>query len=242
MSEKKYIFVLPREVENGLMKFEEVTFKGTVYRQKHLEIINSRIDHDSMMELLRKGYPEECFEEFLDPKEKFTEKITRYVNNIFEAQETYKNIIVKVFGNNKEFYLLYDKKDKVFYKYTDLNPIRNGLGTGNEEGYLYNFLNNQYKHFGEHLDINVFIQPKENMKILFTKKYKYYITSKNCTCGTTGSGAGQITGWIDKLSTDDKSIHKKYKKIDSVRCIIPEVIKKLTSEQHPDNHLVKSED
>jgi hypothetical protein len=240
--EKRYSFTLPREVKDGLLKFDEVVFDGQKYFNNYLKINESVVSESEMMEFLRMGFPEECFEEHLDPMENFKKKMKRYSDNILNIQEKYKNIIVKVFGNNREFYLLFDKKDKVFYKYTELNPVRTGIGTGNKEGYLYNFLTSLYSPMGENVDINIFIQPKENMKLVFTKKYKYYITSKKCVCNTTGSGAGQITGWIDKLSKDTKSVNKKYKKIDNIKCIIPEVIKKLTMEKHPDNHLVKSED
>jgi hypothetical protein len=242
MENKKYIFTLPREVHEGLLKFDEVVFEGQKYFKKYNDIHRVVGSEEDMMELLRKGYPEECFKEHLDPLENFRKKIKNYSDNIFNAQEKYGNIIVKVFGNNREFYLIYDKKDKVFYKYTELNPVRTGIGTGNKEGYLYNFLNNRYSSLGENLDINIFIQPKENMKKLFTKKYKYYITSKKCICNTTGSGAGQITGWINKLSKNQKSSTDNYKKIDSVKCIIPEVIKELTLEKHPDNHFIKEVD
>lgn len=221
MEKLNYKFVLPEQVKNGLEVFEEVVVSGTTYRKKYLELLNTNISHDAMMELLRKGYPEECFKKYVDPLEEYKEKILDMSTNILKDQEKLKYILVQVSGNSKDLFLIFDKKDKVFYQYKILDPIRSGLGTGNEEGYLYKFLLKQHKTFGVDLNIGVYVLAKNTFKNLLIKKYKYYVSDEIELYNTAHSGSGRLTKWIDKTEKSN------YKMVDKTNSIDLEAIDKI---------------
>lgn len=224
MEKLNYKFVLPELIKNGLEFFDDIVVSGTTYRKKYLELLNTNISHDAMMEFLRKGYPEECFKKYVDPLEEYKEKILDMSSNILEDQEKLKYILVHVSGNNKDLFLIYDKKDKVFYQYKIMDPIRSGLGTGNEEGYLYKFLLKQQKNLGIDLNISVYALAKNTLKKLLIKKYKYYVSDEIKLYSTTHSGSGRLTKWIDKT---EKSNYKMVDKTDSIDLeVICKIIKK----------------
>ena len=215
--EKKYIFKLPKEVKDGLLKFDEVVFEGQKYFNIYLKINENIVSEIDMMELLRKGYPEDCFMEYKNQIEEYQEKIKNSIEKIEHMVKEYPNnsILLVIESFDKKTILLKLKKDSVFYKYP-LGGVKTGLGTGIEEGYLSKYFLNSYIRFkSDNFKISTYILDKKTIKKLITKKFKYYIRKNTDIAFNTGSGAGSLTSWIDKIKEDDKKSQYDYKKIDS---------------------------
>jgi len=236
--EKKYIFKLPKEVLDGLLKFDEVVFEGQNYFKNYLEVNDSIILEEDMLKLLRKGYPEECFSEYKNPLEEYQEKIKNSIEKIEFALKRYpkNSILLAIESFGKKTILLKLKKDSIFYRYP-LGGVKTGLGTGNEEGYLYKYFLNSYIRFkGNDFKVSIYILDKKTIKKLVTKKFKYYIWKTNDIAHSTGSGAGSLTGWINKIEKDDKTSQYGYKKVHSTIALNE---KYLASQIGPDKNGLK---
>jgi len=220
-----YNFFLPNAVIQGLRQFETLTYEGECYSREYLALLGKKISHDDMMEYLRKGYPEEAFIKLDNKEEDFKKLLLDIELNANKYNNTSKYPIVYIrSGRKRDYFLIYDKIDCVFYRYSSLS-VKEGLGTGNKKGYLYRYFKNNYSQNFKEVNIDTYLASESQLNKILKLKYKYYIVPKKFLYDSTSTGAGQVTSWIDKK--DDCPKYKKCNIIDETTGIDPVEINKL---------------